>query len=110
MNENATSDEELMKVMGLNECMLEGYSHVSLEPVGFRYEENWGWADTWCARHRAYSHPMGEWIVVDGRRVVVQKGRPKSKKALLLKWRKMQSEAENARRCWNYEQENERHY
>ena len=36
------------------------------------------------------------WVVVDGRRVVVQKGRPKSKKALLLKWREMQSEAEAA--------------
>lgn len=53
MNENATNDEELMKVMGLNAGMVEGYSQVSLEPVGFRYEENWGWADTWCARHRA---------------------------------------------------------
>ena len=109
MNENATNDEELMKVMGLNAGMVEGYSQVSLEPVGFRYEENWGWADTWCARHRAYSHRMGEWIVVDGRRVVVQKGRPKSKKELLLKWREMQSEAEAAARCWKYEQENERY-
>lgn len=103
MNENSTNDEEMMRLMGLNPGLVEDYSQVSLEPVGFRYEDDWGWADTWRAKHRAYSNEMGKWVVVEGRRIVVQKGRPKSTKALLLKWRELQIEEEVAARNEEWE-------
>ena len=83
MRIKTTSDNAILRQLGLNPGTLDDHFNVSLEPVKFVCLESLGWGKIWQAVHSCSLYGAdGEKGVVDGFEFTVRNGRDSFRKVM----------------------------
>ncbi|BFI94977.1 MAG: hypothetical protein RSP_04870 [Rhodanobacter sp.] len=86
MNDSTTSDNTILRGLGLNPATLDSHFNVSMKPVRFRHVESIGWGDRWQAVHRCNLETSnGPEGVVEGFEFTADKNRDTFRK-LMKTW------------------------
>lgn len=86
MSIQTTSDNAILRQLGLNPGLLDDYFNVSMEPVKFEHIQSLGWGDRWQALHSCNFYGSdGEKGVVEGFEFTTSTKRT-SFKQLMAKW------------------------